>query len=198
MKKVSRSEMDEALDWAASELGQVTVISDHTKTHGGHESSICRLLATTGVCYLKIHKSRPNWHNEVHAYEHWACTFGNYAPKLLAARDTPPLALIVSELPGQIMDQTKVTVSQERVIWRTAGAALVALHNLGSGEFFGSCLRDGTSAEVYPQDAREYISIRFKNQIEYEPLKANIPFPVTGTIVQPTGLSAKNKPGAVL
>jgi aminoglycoside phosphotransferase len=166
MKKVPGTELDEALDWSASVLGQIKVMSDHSKTHGGHESSTCRLLAPAGFCYLKIHESQPNWHNEVHAYEHWSCAFGNYAPKLLAVRDTPPLALIVSELPGQIMEDAQLPVSQERVVWRTAGAALVALHDLGSGEFFGPCLRDGTSAEAFPRDAREYISIRFKDQIE--------------------------------
>jgi len=166
MQKAPRTEMDEAIDWSASMLGQVKLMSNHSKIHGGHESSICRLLAPTGLCYLKIHQSQSHWHNEVHAYEHWSCAFGEYAPKLLAVRDTAPLALIVSELPGQIMDNTPLLASQERAIWQAAGTALIALHDLGPGEFFGPCLRDGTSTEAFPQDAIEYISTRFKIQIK--------------------------------
>ena len=57
MKKVPKTELDEVLDWSASTLGQIQVMSDHSKIHGGHESSICRLLAPTGFYYLKIHQN---------------------------------------------------------------------------------------------------------------------------------------------
>jgi pimeloyl-ACP methyl ester carboxylesterase len=48
----------------------------------------------------------------------------------------------------------------------TAGAALVALHNLGPSDCFGPCWRDGTCAEEHPQDAQEYVSRRFSALIE--------------------------------
>jgi aminoglycoside phosphotransferase len=119
-----------------------------------------------GFCYLKVHHSRSHWHNEVHAYERWAGSFGDLAPRLLAVRDKSPLALVVSELPGQIVEQAQLSPSQERAVWRAAGAALVALHDLGPGECFGPCLRDGTCVEGVTQNAREYVSKRFKSQIE--------------------------------
>jgi aminoglycoside phosphotransferase len=159
-------EVDEALDWCTSVLGPVEVMCDYSKPHGGHESSTRRLRAPLGFCYLKVHQSRTHWHNEVHAYERWARAFGDFAPRLLAARDEAPLALLVSELPGQIVENTRLTPSQEQAVWRAAGAALVALHDLGPGECFGPCLRDGTWADAFPQDAREYVSKRFKSQIE--------------------------------
>jgi 8-oxo-dGTP diphosphatase len=81
-------------------------------------------------------------------------------------RDQAPLALVVSELPGQILEGMRLPASQERAIWRAAGAALVALHELGPGECFGPCLRDGTCAEAFPQDATEYVAKRFGSQIE--------------------------------
>jgi 8-oxo-dGTP diphosphatase len=166
MKKVRKTEMDEALDWCTSVLGPIKVMSDHSKTHGGHESSTCRLCAPTGFCYLKVHKSKSHWQNEVHAYENWAVAFGDFAPSLLAVCDKVPLALVVSELSGQIMENTRLPASQERAIWRAAGTALIAFHNLGSGEFFGPCLRDGTCAETFPKNAREYVSNRFISQME--------------------------------
>ncbi len=167
MKKVPQTEMDKALDWCISVLGPVEMMSDHSKAHGGHESSTCRLHAPIGFCYLKVHQSRSHWHNEVHAYERWAGAFGDFAPRLLAVHDEAPLALIVSELPGQIVEHTPLSLSQERAVWQAAGAALVALHDLGPGECFGPCLRDGSCAEAFPQNAREYVSQRFKRQIDH-------------------------------
>lgn len=158
--------MDEALDWCTSVFGPIEVMADHSKTHGGHESSTCRLRSSVGFCYLKVHQSPSHWHNEVHAYERWAGAFGDLAPRLLAARDAAPLALVMSELPGQIMEDARLSPAQERAVWREAGAALVALHDLGPGEYFGPCLRDGSCAEANPRNAVEYVSERFTGQIE--------------------------------
>ncbi len=166
MQTIPKAEMDEALAWCASVLGPVEVASDTSKEHGGHESSTRRLRTGAGFCYLKIHHAPAAWHNEVHAYEHWAGAFGAYAPRLLAVRDEPPLALVISELPGQIVEHLPLPPERQRSIWRAAGAALVDLHNLGSGDCFGPCHRDGACAEEYPRDARAYISQRFGDLIE--------------------------------
>ena len=166
MISASQNDMDQVLIWCASVLGSVKVMSDTSKNHGGHESSVRRLRTNVGFCYLKVHNSPSHWHNEVHAYERWTGAFGAHAPKLLAVRDIEPLALVISELPGQILEGMRLPPSQERAIWRDAGAALVALHSLGPGGGFGPCLRDGTLVEAFPQDAREYVSKRFMSQIE--------------------------------
>lgn len=166
MPGITESELDIAFDWCASVLGPVEVMSDDSRTHGGHESSTLRFRAPIGFCYLKVHQSAPYWHNEVHAYERWACAFGDFSPKLIAVRDQEPLALIVSELPGQIMEDARLSSSQEQAVWRAAGAALVALHDLGPCGHFGPCLRDGTPAEEFPQSAREHIAQRLEIQIE--------------------------------
>ncbi len=166
MTPISKPEVDEATAWCISVLGPVEVDADASKEHGGHESSTRRLRTAGGFCYLKLHRVAAAWHNEVHAYERWAGAFGPFAPRLLAVRDEPPLALVVSELPGQIVEDLPLDSEIERSIWRAAGAALPALHNLGPGECFGPCRRDGTCAEEHPQDAREYISQRFGSLIE--------------------------------
>jgi Ser/Thr protein kinase RdoA (MazF antagonist) len=76
------------------------------------------------------------------------------------------LAFVVSELPGQIVERTPLPPAQGRAVWRAAGAALVPLHDLGRGEFFGPCRRNGTPAEEHPQDARDHVFERFESQIE--------------------------------
>lgn len=166
MKTIFTHEMQLALDWCTATLGPVAVIADHSKEHGGHESSTCHLHTSNGDYYLKVHQTPAHWHNEVHAYEQWAGAFGDFAPRLVAVHDQAPRALIVSKLPGQIVEHAALSRSQERAVWRTAGAALVAFHNLTPGPYFGSCLRDGSCAETFPHNAAEYIAQRFKNQLD--------------------------------
>jgi aminoglycoside phosphotransferase len=158
--------MDKAVAWCASVLGPVEVMTDHSKAHGGHESWTRRLLASMGFCYLKVHRTRSHWNNEVHAYERWARAFGDSAPRLLAVRDEEPLALVISELPGQVVEHAGLPSAQERAVWRAAGAALVALHELETGECFGPCRRDGTPAQPCVHDARGYVSRQLGGQID--------------------------------
>ncbi len=158
--------MDEALEWCSSLLGPVEMMSDHSKTHGGHESSTCRLSTPIGYCFLKVHQSLSHWHNEVHGYEQWAGAFGDYAPRLLAVRDKAPLALVISELPGQIVEHTLLSRAQEQAVWQAAGAALTTLHDLEEGDCFGPCFRDGSCAETFSTNAKEYVSRRFKQLID--------------------------------
>ena len=159
------TEMTEALAWCTAALGLVDVTADHTKEHGGHESATCRIRTPAGFAYLKVHQTPSHWHNEVHAYECWARAFGDFTPRLLAVHDQDPLALVVSELPGQILEAARLSPAQERAVWRKAGAALSALHDLGPGACFGPCRRDGSCAEAWPADAREFVSRRFTGQI---------------------------------
>lgn len=167
MKTIAEAEFQKALDWCAAVLGPITVMSDHSKVHGGHASSTCRLRTSAGFCYLKVHQSQSHWNNEVCAYERWADAFGGLAPRLLAARDQAPLALVVGEVPGQIVENGQFSVSQERAIWRMAGAALIALHSRECGTRFGPCLRDGGCAEAAESSAVEHVSARFGGQIEH-------------------------------
>ena len=158
--------LDILLEWCASILGPVTVAADHSKEHGGHESSTARLLAPAGPCYLKVHRTRAHWEREVHFYEHWAGAFGDRAPRLLAVHDSAPLALLVSELPGQVVEHVPLSPVQERALWRAAGAALRPLHELATGDCFGPCLRDGTPAQPCVLDARAYLSRQLESDVD--------------------------------
>lgn len=161
-----KNKTTKAIDWCSSLLGTTKVLSDHSKVHGGHESSIYRIHTATGHYYLKLHESKAHWGNEVHAYEHWTQAFGNLAPRLIAVNDKDPFALIVSVVSGQIVEGMQLSPSKEQGIWKSAGAALAKLHNLVSDQHFGPCLRDGGASKNGTRNAKKYVSERFRQQIE--------------------------------
>jgi hypothetical protein len=160
------TELDKALAWCTSLLGPVEVMSEHSKVHGGHESSTHLIHSRLGFCYLKLHHSQDLWNREVYAYEHWASAFGKYASRLYAVHDQEPLSLLINELPGRIVEGLPLSPSQGKAVWRAAGAALAALHAIEPGERFGSCRRDGSYSGESCPDARETVSRRFQSQIE--------------------------------
>src|SRR5215510_5374531 len=155
MKPNDDLDVEEVLNWCASVLGRVEVVSDHSRPHAGNRAAACRLRTPLGYCYAKTYRDYSHWECEIHGYEQWAPAFGDFAPRLLAARDKEPLALIVSELPGKILEKVQLPASQQHAVWRAAGQALVALHDLAVGEYFGPCRRDGTCAGTPIYDARE-------------------------------------------
>src|SRR5262245_52914196 len=101
----------EVLEWCASAVGAFEVVSEHSRAHAGHRATVCRLRTPSGYCYVKTYRDRSHWNNEVHAYEQWAPIFGEGAPKVLAVRDEEPLALIVSELAGKILEEVPLSAS---------------------------------------------------------------------------------------
>lgn len=157
--------IDAAIAWCTSLMGGVEILSDHSKVHGGHESSTHRLRLPSGYCYLKVHETRISWNHEVHAYERWTGAFGDYAPRLIAVHDHEPFALIMTELPGDVVESKQLSPSEEQLVWRAAGAALVNLHKWETGQSFGPCWRDGTPAEKETQNASAYVFTRFNRQI---------------------------------
>ena len=154
------------LAWCASVLGPIEVISDTSREHAGLRAAAHRLRTPSGGCYLKTHRDRSHWENEVHAYEQWAPAFGDFAPRLLAVHAEEPLALVIGELPGNVLEDVQLTPAQAQAVWRAAGQGLSALHNLTVGEYFGFCRRDGASAGTPIYDAREYMLSIFDEQVE--------------------------------
>lgn len=158
MKSNDLRKVEEVLGWCATTVGSFEVLSDHSRDHPGERAATCRLRTQSGYCYVKTYRDQSHWNNEVHSYEQWASVFGNFAPRLLAVRDEEPLALVVSELPGKILEEAQLSASREQAVWRAAGQALVALHDLAVGEYFGLCQRDGKCAGAPVYDAKEYVS----------------------------------------
>ncbi|KKL82820.1 hypothetical protein LCGC14_1980960 [marine sediment metagenome] len=151
------------LAWCVSELGPVEEASDHSKSHTGDPVVTCRLRAASGYCYLKTHRDPSYWEAEVHAYEQWSVAFGDFAPRLLAVRGQEPLALVVSELAGECLENVQLPPPQERAVWRAAGQAVARLHDLAVGDYFGPCHRDGAPAGDAIRDAREYMTAELED-----------------------------------
>lgn len=152
------------LDWCSSLVGPCEIVSGDRRFHG--RTSVCRLRTTSGHCYVKIHSQKSFWESEVHAYERWVPAFGTLAPHLLAVREDEPLALLVSELAGEVMDKRRISVRQEATVWHDAGKALANLHALAVGERFGPCGRDGVCANTSVGDAKEYISAELERETD--------------------------------
>ena len=155
--------------WCTALLGPFEVVRGTQRPDA--RSGVSRLRTRNGHCYLKVHRDPAMWANEVHAYEQWAPAFGPYAPPLLAARDEPPLALLIGELEGQVLENVQLPVERERAAWRAAGEMLTGLHALPGGDFFGPCARDGTPPEgathAGPTGAAvEYITADLAREIE--------------------------------
>ena len=154
------------LRWCTLVLGPCEFVSDPSREHPGLRASIYRLRTPAGNCCVKLHRDPMHWESEVHAYEHWAPAFGAFAPRLLAVRAEEPLALIISELPGEVLEDAQVSPSAETEIWRSAGRALADLHNLEPGGYFGRCHRDGSPAGTPIPEAQEYIRLEFETWLE--------------------------------
>jgi len=160
------SEMTDTLNWCEAVLGSFEVAADHLVSHAGKQASACRLRMPSGYCYIKTHDDRSAWESEVHAYECWASAFGGRAPKLLAVHDESPLALVVTELPGEIAERAALSASQESELWMTAGRALSVFHDSAEGEWFGPCRLDGTPAETPIYDAKDYVLADMDHAVE--------------------------------
>jgi Ser/Thr protein kinase RdoA (MazF antagonist) len=126
---------------------------------------VCRLRASSGHCYLKVHKDRAAWEREVHGYERWGPAFGSSAPPLFGVHEHEPLALLLGALPGRILQDVQLTTAQEEVVWHAAGRALAGLHRFADGPFFGPCKRDGTSAGTPIEDAVAHVEGQLDRQI---------------------------------
>ena len=151
------------LQWCSSQIGPCQVISEDQRFHG--RSSVYPLQTKSELYYLKIHQEHSNWNQEVHGYEKWAPAFGPSAPELIAVHEKPPYALIISALPGKIVDHIELPQQQEEVVWHAAGRALSKLHNLASGTSFGPCNREGFCINEPILDAQTYISLQFKKLV---------------------------------
>jgi 8-oxo-dGTP diphosphatase len=162
MSPTQEDDLNRILEWCASVVGPCEVATDDLRFHG--RTSVLHLRTRSGACYLKLHRQRSFWENEVHGYERWAPAFGASAPPLLAVHEDEPLALLVGELPGRAMESVSLSVDQERAVWHAAGRALTRLHDLAPGDCFGLCHRDGSCAGPPVGDAVEYVTADLERQ----------------------------------
>ena len=166
MSTLGNSSIDTVVDWCDTVIGPIKLLTDYTRSHPGERASTLCIEASPGIGYIKIHSSEAAWAQEVHGYEHWAIAFGDFAPQLLCVRDEAPLAFAISSLPGKVLEEVELIPDQERAVWRAAGEALVALHELAPGKAFGPCNRDGTCVEPAIHDAVEYVTGKLQRNLD--------------------------------
>jgi aminoglycoside phosphotransferase (APT) family kinase protein len=157
---------EDVLRWCADVLGPLQVLDDHTREHPGLRASITRLRAPGGDFILKSLPDFSHWESEVHAYEHWAAAFGAHAPRLIAVREEEPHSVLISALPGTVLEETTLADAQQIAVWRAAGQALAGLHNLPHGEFFGPVRRDGSCAGERIRRAEVYMTSLLDHWLE--------------------------------
>ena len=160
------NEVREVLAWCRDVLGPVELDADDTREHPGLRSGSLRLRGASGLCSVKIHRDAGHWASEVHGYEQWAAAFGDRAPRLLAVRDEEPLALVISALPGKVLEEVQISDDQQQAVWRAAGRALARLHDHAVGDFFGPVQRNGTYAGAPVTDAVEWVDYQFADWLE--------------------------------
>ncbi len=152
--------------WCVSVLGAgFAIVSEHAHTHG--LSGVWRLRTAAGESmYLKAATRAIKWQQEVHAYRRWVTpAFGDRAPRLLAASEDSPRALLVSALPGECMERVSQNPAKMRESWRLAGEHLARLHNLERGPWIGGVRPDGSpSAETW-DDPVEYVRWRIEDAV---------------------------------
>ncbi|NSW52866.1 MAG: aminoglycoside phosphotransferase family protein [Anaerolineae bacterium] len=154
-------EIDDVLAWCESILGPVALLSDQSREHAGLRAGTYHLRGCDGLYYLKVHRDRSHWEHEVHAYERWAPVLHGFAPRLEAVRTDEPLALIITELPGTVMEDAILSLPHRVQAWHDAGQALAQLHTCVAGSFFGGCRRDGSPLDAPVTDAVSHLQGAF-------------------------------------
>ena len=152
------------LSWCKSVVGPCAIVTKDARFH--NRSSVFRLQAQEKSFYLKIHQLASFWEAEVHGYEQWAAAFVNFAPRLIAVHEQEPMAILCSEIPGSKMVDMQLNPRQEMEAWRSAGQALLGLHEYARGAFFGPCRRDGSSSNEPVFDPVSYLAGEFKRLCE--------------------------------
>jgi hypothetical protein len=119
----------ELVDWVAATLGwQPAEVHDVRWDHA--ESAVARLVASDGRrAILKAHRQARKYRQERAALEAWAPSLPA-TPTLLAARDGPPCALVMSARPGDRVDARPRPRATLLGVHEAVGAWLQRLHGL--------------------------------------------------------------------
>ncbi len=151
--------------WCETILGGYDAPGECSHPHG--ESRVWRLFSRTSgeTCYLKAHRRDGKREREIWAYNHVVALLGGFAPRLVAVRDEPPPALLLSALPGEPMERVALTPARERNAWQQAGTALARYHTVTS-PWFGRPDRNGEPLEGTQPDAEAFWQSRLADWID--------------------------------
>ena len=106
-------------------LGEVLETSFRGWDHA--ESRVWRVVARRQTAYLKQHRQPLKHKQEYRAYTEWLPRLPDITPKLLADFED---SLLLSEVPGELVEDKERRDEDVRDLYRQAGAFLQELHDL--------------------------------------------------------------------
>ena len=126
--KVLKTTLDEGvLEFARQFAPDITHIRFCGWDHA--ESGVWELSTKTGRVFLKKHRQARKFEQELHAYQAWTPHLPPLTPKLLAhQRETQ--TLLLSAVPGELVERMKLSAREENDLHRQAGAFLRRLHDV--------------------------------------------------------------------
>ena len=126
--KALKTTLDEGgLEFARQFVPDITSVSFCGWDHA--ESGVWELSTKTGRVFLKQHRQTRKLEQELHAYQAWTPHLSPLTPKLLAhQRETQ--TLLLSAVPGELVERVKLSTREESDLHRQAGAFLLRLHDV--------------------------------------------------------------------
>lgn len=121
--------MNAVLRWASEALGWAPQsVVDVSWPHAA--SNVSRLEGPGGErAFLKIHAQSRKYLQELQALQRWGSQLPR-TPRLIAARSEAPQALLLSEVPGAVIETTPLAATDRLEAQRQAGRWLRRLHAL--------------------------------------------------------------------
>ena len=117
----------ESLEFARQYLAKIKSVRFCGWDHA--ESAVWELLTETGRVFLKKHRQTRKFEQELHAYQIWTPHLSPLTPRLLEhQRETH--TLLLSAVPGELVEKVKLSTREERDLHRQAGAFLRRLHDV--------------------------------------------------------------------
>ncbi len=134
MTTKDKSNNDEELRaFTVSTLGPILKVEDFSRSFGRKSTTQKLTPSNGGVFYLKRHEERRLYVTELAVYTEWIpklrTDFEWHTPELVA--DSPELgALILTEVPGEIMQDAQVSLDDQLRMHRAAGQLASQIHQL--------------------------------------------------------------------
>lgn len=144
--------------WAESHLGPFQVLLKYQHDHA--YSELWRLEAQGQRFWLKMHRYPAKFAGELHGLTQW----GNHLTPRVVAQREDPMAMLLTELPGEAARLTHLEPAAERRLWSEAGDYLRGLH-ARKNDWFGSCRPDGSPFTDAHQDVSHFVLQTFENRL---------------------------------
>ena len=118
---------EEGLEFARQHLAEIKFVRFCGWDHA--ESGVWELLTEAGRVFLKKHRQTRKFEQELHAYQAWTPHLSPLTPRLLAHQQETQ-TLLLSAVPGELVERMKLSTREERDLHTQAGAFLRRLHDV--------------------------------------------------------------------